>query len=172
MLTKQKSRNELKLKYLFLLPVVFIMTLISSCTDGLNMETKEEVEIVKISEKSTAELPFSQIDQAPIFPGCDENLSNEELKKCFSESIAKHINTHFNIDIAKSLNLTGKQRIYAMFKIDNEGNVTDISSRASHQLLQEETKRTIRLLPKMKPGEANEQPVNVLYSLPIIFQIN
>ncbi len=118
------------------------------------------------------EVPFTVIDQSPIYPGCDENATLEELKKCLSMSIAKHVNEHFDTNIAKNNNLSGRQRISTMFKINKDGMITDIKVRAPHPNLVTETERVLNLLPKMKPGMYEGRIVTVPYSLPIIIQVN
>jgi len=116
------------------------------------------------------DIPFGLIDQVPVFPGC-ENLSNKEQRKCMSMRIAKHVNFNFNIKVADSLKLKGKQRINVIFKISNEGHVVDVRSRAPHPDLEDEAIRVINTLPKFIPGEHQGKQVNVPYSLPIIFEI-
>ncbi|PIA78541.1 hypothetical protein BFR04_03125 [Gaetbulibacter sp. 4G1] len=133
-------------------------------------ERKEELLKLKEEYKSALEVPFAVIDQVPIFPGC-ENITKEEQKKCISNNIAKHVNQNFNIDLANKLSLTGKQRINVIFKINKEGNVTGIRSRAPHPDLEAEAIRVINTLPKMIPGKHKGKNVVVPYSLPIIFQI-
>ena len=114
---------------------------------------------------------FNAITQAPIFPGCDENATLEELKKCFSLEIAKHINKNFNTKIAKTHNLLGRQKIVVSFKVDKLGKLKDIKARAPHEALVTETERVINTLPTLKPGMHNGKAVTVNYSLPIIFEV-
>ncbi|WP_299556806.1 M56 family metallopeptidase [Seonamhaeicola sp.] len=116
------------------------------------------------------DVPFAVIDQVPVYPGC-EDLPNEEKRACMSKNIAMFVNKNFNTTMAKNLGLVGRQRINVIFKIDKEGNVTGVRSRAPHPDLEEEAKRVINALPKMIPGEHNGETVNVPYSLPIIFQV-
>ncbi len=116
------------------------------------------------------DVPFAVIDQAPVFPGC-EDLSSNEQKECLSEQVSKHVNENFNTKIASENNLKGRQRINVIFKIDNEGNVVGIRSRAPHPALEEEAIRVIKTLPKMIPGEHQGKKVNVPYSLPILFEV-
>lgn len=136
-------------------------------------KAKVENELKKESLNDAAELdiPFAILEKSPIFPGCDENTTLEEIKNCLSLSIAKHVNTNFDINIAKTHNLTGRQRISTMFKIDKNGMITNIKVRAPHPDLVTETKRVLNLLPKMKPGIHKGKTVTVPYSLPIIFQV-
>lgn len=117
------------------------------------------------------DIPYTVIDKVPAFLGCQDIVSNDDRKKCTSEKIGKHVNKNFNIDIAKSLNLKGTNRIFVSFKIDVMGNVTNVRSRATHPELEKEANRAVGTLPKMLPGEQNGRPVGVLYSLPITFNI-
>tara|TARA_R110002126_G_C10373447_1_gene493597 strand:- start:79 stop:1089 length:1011 start_codon:yes stop_codon:yes gene_type:complete len=116
------------------------------------------------------DIPFAIIEQPPVFPGC-ENLSGDEQRKCMSNSIAIHVNTNFNTKLAESLNLKGRQRINVIFKINNEGDIVDVRSKAPHPALEAEAIRVIKTLPKFTPGEHKGKKVNVPYSLPIIFQV-
>ena len=88
-----------------------------------------------------------------------------------SKKISQFVNKKFNTDLAGDLGLSGRQRINVIFKIDRTGNVVGIRARAPHPGLEKEAKRVIGLLPKMKPGKQRGKPVNVPYSLPIIFQV-
>jgi len=131
-----------------------------------NKESKE-TELIPLNE---VEVPFAVIEQPPIFPGC-ENLTKAEQKKCISDRISKHVQRNFNTDLASDLGLKGRQRINVIFKIDTEGNIKGIRSRASHPDLEAEAIRVIKTLPKMIPGKQKGKAVTVPYSLPIIFQV-
>lgn len=116
------------------------------------------------------EVDFIMLEEAPLFPGCKG--TKEELKACFSKQISNYINRKFNAGLAQELGLSpGTQRIFTLFKIDNNGNIVDIQARAPHKKLQEEAIRVIKLLPKMEPGKQQGIPVKVRYSLPIVFKI-
>jgi len=117
------------------------------------------------------EVPFAVIDEVPIYPSCETLATNAERRKCMAEKITKHVQQYFNTDLAGDLGLTGRQRINVVFKIDANGNVSGIRSRAPHPRLEEEAIRVIGLLPKMSPGKQNGENVIVPYSLPIIFQV-
>lgn len=116
------------------------------------------------------DVPFGIVDQVPVFPGC-ENLSNVDQKDCMSKNISMHVNKNFNTNIGKENRLVGIQRIIVIFKIDSEGNITDVRSRAPHPTLEAEAIKVIKTLPTMIPGEHKGKKVNVSYSLPIVFQI-
>ncbi len=137
-------------------------------------DSKEDASIKKIDKSisdQSGEVAYNVIDQPPVFKGC-ENDDKTQQKKCTSEKIQKHVLENFNANLASKLGLVGRQRISAMFKINNRGEIVDIKARAQHPTLEEETKRVISSIPQMVPGKHNNKEVVVPYSLPIIFQID
>ncbi len=129
----------------------------------------EEIEVEEVDED--IEVPFSVIENVPVFPGCEKKRGNEAKKKCMSEKIMKFVQKKFNTDLAGDLGLSGKQRINVIFKIDKSGNVIGVRARAPHPALAKEATKVVKLLPKMKPGKQRGKAVTVPYSLPIIFQV-
>ena len=140
-------------------------------------ETNQEEEIVEVEdvqfeeEEEIADVPFAVIENVPIFPGCENESGNDAKKKCMSEKISSLVNRKFNTELGSELGLSGVNRIYVRFKIDKNGNITDIGSRGPHPRLEQEAERVINLLPKMTPGKQRGKAVGVLYSLPIVFQV-
>ena len=109
----------------------------------------EEIEVEEVAED--VEVPFAVIENVPEYPGCERG-SNAEKRKCMSDKIAKFVQRKFDTDLAGDLGLSGRQRISVIFKIDKNGNVTGVRSRAPHPRLEKEAARVIKMLPKMKPG--------------------
>jgi hypothetical protein len=143
-------------------------------TDGKKMMTmgfhSSEQKVESVEE--SIEVPFSIIDETPTFTFCEALPTNKERKQCLSDNISKHVNRNFNTDLATSLGLEGRQRIHVIFKIDTLGNVVGVKARASHPDLEAEAKRVIGTLPQFIPGKQKGKAVVVLYSLPIVFQVN
>jgi len=139
-------------------------------------ETDQEEEIMEVEDVEVeeviedVEVPFAVIENVPEYPGCERG-SNADKRKCMSDKIAKFVQRKFNTDLAGDLGLSGRQRINVIFKIDKNGNVTGVRSRAPHPRLEKEAARVINMLPKMKPGRQRGKPVIVPYSLPITFQV-
>ncbi|WP_299337834.1 energy transducer TonB [uncultured Psychroserpens sp.] len=128
-----------------------------------------DLEVIDIDE-AHIDVPFNVVEVVPTFPGC-ESEDNDIRKQCTTAAISKFISRKFNTDVALGLGLSGRQRILSMFKIDEDGNITFIQSRAAHPRLSEEADRVISLLPKMSPGLQRGKPVTVPYSLPINFTV-
>ncbi|PHQ57460.1 MAG: BlaR1 peptidase M56 [Lutibacter sp.] len=124
----------------------------------------------RLEIEQSGDVPFAIIEDVPVYPGCKGNKS--KLRACLQEKITAHINSNFNVELAKNLGLSpGVKRIFVVFKIDNEGNIIDIMARAPHKALQEEAIRVVNLLPKMIPGKQKGEHVGVKYSLPIAFKV-
>lgn len=133
--------------------------------------TIDDIDNVKVDEPiNDDEVPFIALEYSPVFPGCVG--TNKEKKACFEQKIKKFIYKKFNTDIASDIGLTtGIQKIYTVFKIDKNGTIVDIKTRASHKALQKEALRVLQQLPKMQPGRQNNHPVTVKYSIPIVFKV-
>ena len=147
----------------YLLPIIFKVQ-----SDSLSQSKKNP--ILNIVNGDNVEVPFSTVQNVPIFPGCDKG-NNEARRKCMSQKITKFVQRKFNTDLAGDLGLSGRQRISVIFKIDKNGDVVGVRARAPHPRLVKEATRVVNLLPKMKPGIQRGKAVVVPYSLPIIFQV-
>ena len=119
----------------------------------------------------SVDVPNGNIEQVPVYPGCESVLGNKGQKKCLNKKIAEFVFKNFNTELANDLGLSGRQKIYVMFKIDKSGQVIDTRSRAVNAQLEKEAIRVISKLPKMTPGYQRGKAVIVPYSLPIVFQI-
>lgn len=134
------------------------------------VDVEEIVEVEEEPEEIIEDVPFAIIEDVPVYPGCKGN--KVELRACLSREIDKFVKKKFNADLASDLGLTpGINKIFVMFKIDKNGDITDIQARAPHKRLQQEAIRIIELLPKMTPGKQRSVPVGVKYSLPIVFKV-
>ncbi|MBE7640731.1 MULTISPECIES: energy transducer TonB [Salegentibacter] len=138
-----------------------------------NLEEIVEVEEVVEApvEEEVADVPFAVIEDVPIFPGCENLKNNEERKQCMSKKISQFVNRNFDTDLGAELGLSGVNRVIVQFKIDEKGNITNVMSRAPHPRLEREAARVINKLPKMQPGKQRGKAVGVMYSLPIVFQV-
>ena len=138
-------------------------------TDG---ENKKVYDFDKNSNIETDGVPFSSIETVPAYPGCDLISNNETIKDCTSSLISQFVNSTFNTKAVEKFAKKGSNKIYVKFTISKTGNIEDIKARAASPELAEEAKRVVAQLPKMQPGIQDGKPVNVLYSLPIIFKIH
>ncbi len=147
-------------------------TIIESTETNQEEEIVEIEEIEEVVEEEIADVPFAVIENVPIYPGCESAGNNAAKKACMSEKITKFVRNKFRGDeLASDLGLEGRQRISVQFKIDKNGNVVNVLARAPHPSLEAEAKKVIGALPKMTPGKQRGKAVGVLYSLPIVFEV-
>ncbi len=146
--------------------------LVIGCADSPKEKKAEEiVEVEVVDPEVNEDYNFSTVEFVPIFPGCEEG-SNTERKACFNLEMQKFVAENFNTELANELGLpSGEKKIIVQFKIDENGEVTEIRSRAPHKKLQEEIKRVLRTLPKMTPAKQDSKAVGVKYSLPISLNV-
>jgi len=146
-------------------------TIIESTETNQNEEIVEVEEIEEAVEEEIADVPFAVIENVPVYPGCESAGNNAAKKECMSDKINKFVNKKFDTELANELGLEGRQRISVQFKIDKNGNITNVRARAPHPRLEQEAVKVVKALPKMTPGRQRGQAVGVLYALPILFQV-
>ena len=132
---------------------------------------KVQVQKLKNATSGMGDVPFAVIDEVPVFPGCENLEGNEARKECMTQNVNDFVNKNFNISLGKELGLTGINRIYVQFRINDSGLVEVMGVRAPKPELAEEAKRVVNLLPQMTPGKQGGQEIGVLYSLPITFRV-
>ena len=104
----------------------------------------------------------------PVFPGC-EKLSETKKRECFQDKMNRHIVKNFRYpEIAQEKGIQG--RVFVMFVVGKDGNVTGIKTRGPDPILGKEAARIISLLPKIKPGEVGGIKVRVPFSTSITFK--
>lgn len=129
--------------------------------------------INKMSNNVTnlTEIPYAVVERVPAFEGCETLPTNQQIKECTSQSISQFVNKNFDISIAEKAGLKGRQRVTVVFKINKNGEIVDVRSRAAHPDLEAEAKRVIESISPLTPGQHKGENITVQYSLPIIFQI-
>ena len=107
---------------------------------------------------------LKDVEIAPVYNGCEE-LSEEEIRKCFNNKISKFIKQEFNLNISRDLNLSEPRQVEAFFIINENGNLTGMKVRNSELTIQAEILRVLRKVPVMKPAIHNGNNVAVLCSI-------
>lgn len=118
-----------------------------------------DVQVVSepVPEKKPEEA-FSFVEVMPSFPG-----GSGALAKYLAE------NTSYP-SFAREAEIQGK--VFISFVVEADGRVTNVEVvRNLHPALDEEAARVVASMPNWIPGEQNQQPVRVRYTLPITFQI-
>ncbi len=114
---------------------------------------------------------INSVEFVPIFPGCESAGDKNAQIACMNEKIARFVGSKFDTSVANN-DTTGNQRITVQFKIDKNGNAVDIKALSKDKNLEKEAKRVISRLPEFTPGKMGDVAVDVMYMLPINFQID
>jgi TonB family protein len=156
----QPGKHEGKaVKVPFSIPITFRL-------EG-NDEEELNKEIQKFGERGKDWVPFTKIDEAPVFPGC-ENAADK--RACFLENIQKHIRKHFRYpQEAQELGIQG--RVAIVFGVNANGEVVDIKTKGPSPILEAEAQRIVTRLPKMEPAKQDGKPADVIFSIPITFKL-
>ena len=133
-------------------------------------EVKGIIEVDPVDEE-IPNVPFYAVEIVPVFPGCENEKTNEGRKQCMNEKVKKFIYRKFDTGLGGELGLQGMNVINVEFKIDKNGDVVDIRSRSPHPRLDREAQRVVQKLPKMTPGKQSGRNVGVIYNLPIRFKV-
>jgi protein TonB len=140
-----------------------------------DQDAKIDAPIISVDDILVAELdeeitvPFSVIEEIPVFPGCEKGTDLEK-RACFQKKIQEHVKKNFKYpDIALEMGVQG--RVYVQFIIDNSGYITNIRARGPDLILENEAERLIASLPKMIPGKQRGRAVKVPYSIPVNFKL-
>ena len=133
----------------FTIPVIFKL---DNATN--NLQTDESNATIH-----KRELIFRHVEQMPEFPGGQVELM-------------KFINENLRYPVAAIEN--GIQgRVMVQFVVKKDGSVDDVTVlHGVDSALDQEAIRVCKTLPKFIPGKQNGQPVNVWFTLPIIFNLS
>ena len=124
-------------------------------------------------EEST-DKPFAIVEEMPRFPGCDGEVTGEELETCAQQKLLKYVYT--NIKYPKASRESGEQgMVVVQFIVNQEGMIEDPTLvRNVSELIDAEV---LRMLDKMAneitwvPGKQSGKKVDVKFTLPVKFKL-
>ncbi|WP_417784886.1 hypothetical protein [Tenacibaculum sp.] len=172
------------MKKVFLFLFIILITNISFSQEKKNNQANIKKEIKY--------LPFAFVKEAPVFPGCEEEKTRIDRKKCFVKMMDQYARKHFNLDSINCLKKEkvfnaetgeyadeciekvlkpGKKLVYIMFKIGADGKIKDIDSKTTTPILKKEADRVASLIPDLIPGSHEGKPIDVGYSIRLILEV-
>ncbi|MEY2963186.1 MAG: hypothetical protein RL754_447 [Bacteroidota bacterium] len=142
-------------------------------TDGwtdLGDDYIEPVSFVPLVETQT--YSFVQVENIPVFQGCELALGETEKLKCMNEKLMGFVATNFKID-EQMRTFSSGEKVFVEFIIEKNGEVREANiARGEDPLIKAEALRIIKLLPDFTPAKINGKPVRMSYILPINIKIN
>lgn len=126
----------------------------------------EDIPDIEVYEEVS--VPFSVIEDVPVFPGCE---NDKDKRACFNKMMQKHIGKTFRYpELEQEMGIQGKVNI--MFEIQKDGSIGNVQMRGPNKNLEKEAARIISKLPKMTPGKQRGTAVRVPFAIPITFKLN
>lgn len=116
------------------------------------------------------EMPFTVIEQVPMFPGCEKEPKSKQAQ-CFQDKLDALVKKNFNMP--DDLEPGFQARVFVNFLIDKDGNITEIKTRGGKgsEDIEKEAIKAFNKLPKIIPGKQRGKPVKVRYTYPITIKI-
>ena len=157
MMMNKTRTSSLKLaKYLLMLPLFLILIAANSSYAGEKEKSLQEPPPVK---KEATEEIFVVVEQQPEFPG-----GLDAMMKFLSDSIVYPAE-------AKAKGIQG--RVICNFVVMSDGSIDDVEIvRGVDPMIDAEAVRVLGSMPDWKPGMQRGQPVNVRFTLPVVFRLD
>ncbi len=115
--------------------------------------------IIEVVNLDSTEQTYFSVEQMPKYPG-----GTEELRKFIAENVIYPEENRTN-------EITGT--VYAKFVVDKTGKVRNAEiMRGIDPVLDKEALRVINLLPDFTPGMQGGKPVDVWFTVPIVFKLD
>lgn len=165
------SKRYLK-KRVYLNKIVYSASSLES-KDVLNITTVNRIddELLAILLKKPKEVSFDIVENIPLFTSCDKNDSDKV--NCFNYEMQKHIINNFNYP-KKALRRGIEGSLEVSFIIGVDGDVGKVVVKGANEsdVLKEEAKRIVSLLPRFVPGEHKGRKISVSYKFPMNFTLD
>lgn len=137
--------------------------------ESMKTNETEYLKVIEIEEEVSDEvLNFMVVESVPVWPGCEDETNNDDDKRaCFSRQIQRYTAKNFDfLEMARQMGIQG--RVYVQFVVEENGSFSNIEViRGVDPLLDEETVRVVKSMPKVKPAKQRDKPVRMSFTLPV-----
>ncbi|MBI1316550.1 TonB family protein [bacterium] len=140
-----------------------IFTLTLACALCGLVATAQEV-----GEKA---LPFAEVDQKAIYPGCDGETTEEARFNCMNLSLQRFVAKNL-VYPREAVDKDIQGKVYVSFVIAETGDIVDVKAvRGVHPALDQAAIDVVSKLPKLRPALKDGQAVRMEYTMPISFNL-
>jgi protein TonB len=136
--------------------------------ESVEVDQDDEVEDIDFFGEETDEvLQFAVVENKPVFPGCENEKTEEDRAACFQKMMGRHIQNNFKFpELSKQMGSSGV--IVVNFIIEKDGSISGVRVlRGVDEALDEEAMRVIKKLPKFEPAKQRGRPVRMSFNMPI-----
>jgi len=132
----------------------------------------EVVEVVEVEQEESEEVfSFAVIEKKAIYPGCENEATEEARFNCMNLSLQKFFAKNVVYpEQAKTLGVQGK--VFVSFVIEKDGRVANVEvARGVDPSLDAAAVAVVKKLPKMIPAQNSGRQVRMGYTIPISFKL-
>ena len=164
MMTKPRSSSMAKFKVLFAIPMIFMLIFAFSIAPN-ELYSQENQKKVNYSKQKKVD---AKTEKGDVFEKVDVMPEFVNGKDAMIKFIAQ------NVKYPESERKKGVQgKIYVSFVVNKHGKITDVKiARGVSPAIDREAIRVVKSMPNWKPGENNEKPVKVKFTIPISFKLS
>jgi len=173
MMNKNKSSRWAMTRYIWALPIFAVLLLAFKASDMLPKNSQNPILPVQQFHvnQSPGDSIFTEVDQMPMFPGCDEITDVAERKSCADQKMLQHIYT--NIKYPELARKTGSQgTVVVRYIVNKTGEIVNPEVVKSVGFgCDTEVLRVVGTLPNWNPGIHEGEKVDVYFNLPVKFKL-
>lgn len=149
--------------------IICLLCLFSSC----NWFVSKEIKTQELVNQEMKEIDWNQVDQYPLFEGCDEVAVKESQRKCFEDSLLEYFSSiinQFEFEINDPIN----ESLYVDFVINDKGiiSILEIQKNDTIDTQMPEfdgiIRQSLKSLPPIAPALKRGIPISAKFRIPII----
>lgn len=137
--------------------------------DGQAVSVEMKLPIKFKLDESDQKVALQEVEQMPVFSGCDADLEGEALRKCSNTKMIQYIGE--NLVYPKAAAENGIEgMVVVSFVIEKDGSVSEVKGlKGIGGGCDEEVMRVVYSMPDWQPGMQDGKPVRTELKLPVRF---
>ena len=137
--------------------------------DGKAVAVEMKLPIRFKLDETDKKVALQQVDQLPVFVGCDATLEGDALRQCSNQKMIEFVSK--NMIYPKAAVENGIEgMVVVSFMVEADGSVSEVKSvKGIGGGCEEEVMRVLYSMPDWKPGMKDGKPVRTELKLPVKF---
>lgn len=142
--------------------------------ESTEFEESEEIALIEaVDEVSDEVFSYVNVENRPVFPGCEDEITDDARFQCFQLKLQTLIVQNFNYpELSKQMGSQGK--VWIDFVIEKDGSITNavVKRSSGDDAIDREALRIVRtVFPKMTPAKTGGRAVRMSYTVPIVARL-
>lgn len=152
--------------------LISCLSLLASCELFMSKEDKTQ----KMVNEELLSIDWNDVDQYPLFEGCDETVTKQVQRDCFQNSMMNHFSQALD-SLQFQVNNDINDTMYVDFLIDEHGFISVLNVEEKPDILNEIEDFNTQITSRFKdltvaPALKRGIPVSLRFRLPIVVNTN